>query len=70
MGLRLTSGENVVAMFDSVSGWAFGPTFADEDEARDFIEWGTAHYGGDLRCASDTELASTYSAWWNARTTV
>ena len=38
MGVRFTDSENV-AMYDSVTGQAFGPVFADADEAEDFIEW-------------------------------
>ena len=38
MGVRFTDSENV-AMYDSVTGQAFGPVFADEDEVDEFISW-------------------------------
>ena len=38
MGVRFTDSE-AVAMYDSVTGQAFGPVFADEDEAEDFLTW-------------------------------
>lgn len=39
MGLRFTTDENVVALFDSVSGWAFGPTFDSTQSAELFLDW-------------------------------
>lgn len=57
MGVRLASQENVVAIFDSVTGWAFGPTFEhdDKDALQDlYADWlaqttdettGKRHYG-------------------------
>lgn len=41
MGTRLTSdpGEHVVAMFDSVTGWAFGRVFSSAEQAEDFLRW-------------------------------
>lgn len=42
MGLRFIEGKDAVVMYDSTSGWAFGPVF-DGDEALDkaeaFVEW-------------------------------
>lgn len=49
MGLRLTTAERVVAMFDSVTGWAFGPTFDTEEKAQEFLDWCERHGFSDLR---------------------
>ena len=38
MGVRITDSENV-SLYDSVSGWAFGPTFPSEEAALDFLEF-------------------------------
>lgn len=66
MGVRITGQEGRVALYDSVSGFAFGPTFEDEDEAQAFLEWWEANGDGrDLRALSDPELedtAATYAA--------
>jgi hypothetical protein len=37
MSVRITADENKVALFDSVSGFAFGPTFDDRDEADSYL---------------------------------
>ena len=39
MGVRLTSQEEVVALYDSVTGRAFGEVFDNEDDAEAFLEW-------------------------------
>lgn len=39
MGVRLTSEENVTALYDSVTGWAFGTVFATPELAEDFLIW-------------------------------
>ena len=38
MGVRITD-EETVALYDSTSGVAFGPTFRSEAEAEDFLVW-------------------------------
>jgi len=38
MGCRLTSTEGKTALFDSVSGFAFGPVLG-QYEGEDFLEW-------------------------------
>lgn len=39
MGVKITSQENVVSVFDSVTGIAFGPVFDSEDYAQEFLDW-------------------------------
>jgi hypothetical protein len=53
MGVRLSTDENVVALFDSVTGWAFGPTFPDSDE--------------DGRELSDADMSARHSLWRERR---
>jgi hypothetical protein len=64
MGIRNTEGEGVVALFDSVSGFAFGPTFDDIDEAEAFVRFAERETDGtDLRQMPDgaiAELASRF----------
>jgi hypothetical protein len=38
MGVRVTDPKNV-AIFDSVTGLAFGPIFESESDVYDFLEW-------------------------------
>ena len=53
MGVRITTSEKVSALFDSVSGWAFGPTFETEDEAESFLNFTAS--GDDLRAPEVAE---------------
>lgn len=62
MGVRTTSSEKVVALFDSVSGWAFGPVFHSEDEAEDFLEF--TSNSPDLRTLTDAQLEELYKRWY------
>lgn len=62
MGVRTTSSENVVALHDSVTGWAFGPVFHSEEEADDFLIY--ASTGPDLRILTDDELMEIYKRWY------
>jgi hypothetical protein len=54
-----------VALFDSVTCWAFGPTFMDEEEAESFITWLRPR---DARELSESELTAAYSEWLRERT--
>lgn len=63
MSVRITSTENVVALFDSVSGWAFGPTFESEDAAQDFLETAESENAPDLSTISNDELERFYNFW-------
>lgn len=39
MAISTTENEDVVALFDTTSGTAFGPSFTTNGEAEGFIEW-------------------------------
>ena len=52
MGVRTIVGRyesDPVALYDSVTGFAFGPVLSDEDEAEDFLEHVRADDGRDPR---------------------
>lgn len=49
-------------MYDSVTMWAFGPVFADTNEALDFIEWCEK----DPRAYTPNELENKYTEWRSA----
>lgn len=67
MGVRLTSQEDVVALFDSVSGFAFGPTFPNEAEAQQFLAWAHDLSGcSDLRSLSDRQIEVLVSDFYRA----
>lgn len=64
MGLQLTSVEGKTAMFDSVTGWAFGPAFDTEREANSFMEWLEVEHGlEDARIISPDRLHELYAEW-------
>lgn len=64
MGVRVTTTESVSALFDSVSGFAFGPTFSTPERAEAFIEWyGAKHSARDLRQLSGNQLETLYAEW-------
>ena len=64
MGVRITSQEKVVALFDSVTGFAFGPTFQDEESADAFLVWLRDRDGRDARSLSDREIGELHRVWW------
>lgn len=65
MGVRLVVGhENgtdipLIAMFDSVTGFAFGPTFRSVEDALSFL----ALLSRDARLYSQRALAAAYQRW-------
>jgi len=63
MGIRNTASENVVALFDSGTGIAFGPTFEDSDEADAFLQWSDEVYTTDLRNFSGHDWAVAMEEW-------
>jgi hypothetical protein len=63
MGVRLTTAENVVAIFDSVSGFAFGPVFESDEAAEAFITF----LPMDARTYSVGDLELMYGRWVESR---
>ena len=64
MGVRLIvasprSGSDRVAMYDSVTGWAFGPIFSSPEEADSFLDF----LENDARTYSDRDLQEQYHRW-------
>ncbi len=55
MSVLLTN-DRKVAMYDSVSGFAFGPTFDSEDEASEFVDFLYEEYDSDPRALNDKEM--------------
>jgi hypothetical protein len=63
VSVRLTSAEGVVALFDSTSGWAFGPVFEDADQAEAFLKFAADCEERDVRLLANHELRSFYGAF-------
>lgn len=63
MSVRITSAEDVVALFCSTTGFAFGPTFDDEDAAQEFLDWYDKHEDRDPRLLSDGEMEALHTQW-------
>lgn len=58
MGLRFSSTEHKVTLFDSVTDWAFGPVFNTEEAAERFLKWAEDQgvKDGDVRALRNPEL--------------
>lgn len=63
VGVRTTSGEGKVALFDSVSGFAFGPVFDSDEEIDAFLDYAREHEPRDLRALTDRQLTALYETW-------
>jgi hypothetical protein len=61
MGVRITDDRNV-ALFDSVTGYAFGPVFESRDDAEDFMAWFGDH-PSSLRTTPNSTLEALVHAW-------
>lgn len=64
MGVRMIVSERAgstdrVALYDSTSGWAFGPVFSDEETAQAFLD----SLPNDARSYSTFDLGQLYSAF-------
>jgi hypothetical protein len=56
--------ENMSCMYDSVSGYAFGPTFREAGEAQEFVDWASGQSDlNDLRSLGDDELRDLVQRW-------
>ena len=53
MGIRTTASDPVHFIYDSVSGYAIGPSWSDEDEMVDFLSWWIERSDVDLRYLSN-----------------
>lgn len=72
MGVRFTTNEGVTALFDSVSGWAFGPVFEDSEQSQDFLDFHEKtddRHADDLRSYTIADLESLHKEWLQARGT-
>lgn len=57
MSVRITGSPGLeAAIFDSVTGLAFGPVYQSVDEAEDFIEWFAAQVETDIRTVPIAEI--------------
>jgi hypothetical protein len=71
MGVRLSSQEDVVCLFDSTVGQAFGPVFegdAADEKADLFLDWYRSVFPADIRSdwfAGNTALVmDRFNCWW------
>jgi hypothetical protein len=62
MALGITNAQNV-ALFDTSSGWAFGPVFDSKEDAEDFIRYAREVNDVDPRQVATYELAVIHAAW-------
>jgi len=57
MSIRITSDDHKVAMYDSVTGLAFGPVFDSATEASGFVDYVNEKYEEDARKIEPGTLA-------------
>lgn len=65
MSLRTTDNENV-ALFDAVTGWAYGPVFTSVENAEDFLAYALSK-GIEVRKCSVHDVNKLHSIWFAAR---
>lgn len=63
MSVRVTAVEGKVALYDSVTGLAFGPVLDDDDEASAFIDHLELIGERDPRVIPAGELAELLDEW-------
>jgi len=62
MGVRTLQGvdggdsNGKACLYDSVTGFAFGPVFENQDEAQDFLDWWDVADNRDHRPARDVRV--------------
>ena len=69
MGVRVIRGEDYAVIYCSTSMTAFGPVFADGDEADEFLTWLDETTHTDARLFSDSELHNKYCDYLSERET-
>lgn len=55
--------EPIAALFDFTAGQTFGPTFDDQWEAQEFLDWCQAEYGG----VKPETVMDSYGQWIHDR---
>jgi hypothetical protein len=70
MSVRIREGRNHEGrvdganLYDSVTGWAFGPSFDSYEDAEAFERWATHAKGSDdLRKLDTCELGELFAEW-------
>lgn len=63
MSVRLSSQENRTALYDSTTGWAFGPTFDTQEDAEAFLEHLSRIGERDARLIPVGELVELALEW-------
>ncbi len=63
------SDQEVAYLYDSVTGWAFGPQFESVEDALSFLRWLGEGKDSDPRGFTDAHLEARYVSWldWKAR---
>lgn len=60
-------GDRVAVLYDSTSGWAFGPVMGSEDEADEFLEFVARTSNFDVRGLTHESLAAFWRAFVESR---
>lgn len=66
VSVRVTD-KLTVALYDSVSGQAFGEVFSTQEDADEFIDWLDMCNYPDPRTLSVEKLAELRGEWWEGR---
>ena len=73
MGVRILEGDydgttSGAVFVDSVTEWAFGPIFDNEQEAELFLSWHQQEFGKCVRRATQPQLADRFAQFRNLET--
>ena len=68
MGVHSTGREGRVAMYDSVTGIAFGPTFDSQDDLESFERYVESKIDFELRLLVPGKLLALHEQWEEERT--
>ncbi len=63
MSARVTEPTGPYAIYDSVTGIAFGRTFDSHEDAENFVKWAAETSGEDVRSLPPGELARLRLRW-------
>lgn len=63
MGIRITTEEDKVALFDSVTGLAFGQVFDSAVDAQAFLDYAEIRGVEDVRKLSDDAFNQLHDDW-------
>jgi len=65
MALSFVNDGKHVALYDTVTDWAFGPVFGSEEAAKRFLDWAESQgvKDGDVRALNNVNLSKLWDLY-------